>query len=45
MDRCSFCGKTKELVDKLIPGPGAAICNECVEHCSEHIHKQDQHNQ
>jgi len=30
---CSFCGKTKELVVKLIVGADAAICNECVELC------------
>ncbi len=31
--RCSFCGKTEEQVKKLIEGPGAYICNECVELC------------
>ncbi|MCL1819344.1 MAG: ATP-dependent Clp protease ATP-binding subunit ClpX [Oscillospiraceae bacterium] len=31
--RCSFCGKTQELVDRLIAGPGAYICNECVHLC------------
>jgi hypothetical protein len=34
--RCSFCGKTKEQVGKLIAGPeGVAICDECVDLCSE----------
>ncbi len=33
--RCSFCGKTEDQVKKLIEGPGAYICNECVELCFE----------
>lgn len=32
--RCVFCGKTQDQVDTLITGPHAAICNECVELCS-----------
>ena len=30
---CSFCGKSKEDVEKLIVGGDAAICNECVDLC------------
>jgi ATP-dependent Clp protease ATP-binding subunit ClpX len=30
---CSFCGKHKDAVTKLIVGEGVAICNECVELC------------
>ena len=30
---CSFCGKHKDAVAKLIVGEGVAICNECVELC------------
>jgi ATP-dependent Clp protease ATP-binding subunit ClpX len=30
---CSFCGKSKQDVEKLIVGGDAAICNECVELC------------
>ena len=30
---CSFCGKSKEDVEKLIVGADVAICNECVELC------------
>lgn len=30
---CSFCGKHKDAVVKLIVGEGVAICNECVELC------------
>ncbi len=31
--RCSFCGKKREEVVKLISGPNVHICNECVEIC------------
>lgn len=31
--RCSFCGKHQEQVERLIAGPGAYICNECVQLC------------
>ena len=27
---CSFCGKHEKDVAKLVEGPAAAICNECV---------------
>jgi hypothetical protein len=35
--RCSFCGKEKSEVSKLIAGPMVYICNECVELCVEII--------
>ena len=28
---CSFCGKNRDAVDKLIAGPNVYICNECIE--------------
>ena len=31
--RCSFCGKHQEEVDRIIAGPGAYICNECIQLC------------
>ena len=31
--RCSFCGKPQEQARRLIAGPGAYICNECVHLC------------
>lgn len=31
--RCSFCGKHQEQVTRIIAGPGAYICNECVHLC------------
>ena len=35
-DRCSFCGKTRSMVDELIDGPGGdvKICNECILLCN-----------
>ena len=30
---CSFCGKHKDSVKKLIVGEGVGICNECVDFC------------
>ncbi len=33
--RCSFCGKQRSEVKKLIAGPNVFICNECVELCHE----------
>jgi len=32
---CSFCGKDKNDVEKLIVGGDAAICSECVELCDD----------
>ena len=35
---CSFCGKSKDQVKRLIAGPnGLNICDECVEICGEEI--------
>ncbi|MGI6030610.1 MAG: ATP-dependent Clp protease ATP-binding subunit ClpX [Eubacteriales bacterium] len=39
--RCSFCGKTKDQVRRIISGYEAYICNECVEICNS-ILKEDQ---
>jgi ATP-dependent Clp protease ATP-binding subunit ClpX len=33
IDTCSFCGKHKDSVAKLIVGLEVAICNECVDLC------------
>lgn len=35
--RCSFCGKSRDQVRKLIAGPTVYICDECVELCNEII--------
>ncbi|MBO2516769.1 MAG: ATP-dependent Clp protease ATP-binding subunit ClpX [Clostridiales bacterium] len=37
---CSFCGKSQDMVGRLIAGPGVYICDECVELC-EHIISDD----
>ncbi|MBR4359010.1 MAG: ATP-dependent Clp protease ATP-binding subunit ClpX [Clostridia bacterium] len=35
--RCSFCGKNQDQVRRIIAGPGAYICNECIALCQEII--------
>ena len=35
--RCSFCGKSREEVRKLIAGPTVHICDECVDLCNDII--------
>lgn len=37
---CSFCGKSQDMVDKIIAGPGVFICNECIELCQNMIDPQ-----
>lgn len=32
---CSFCAKSQQEIKKLIAGPTAFICDECVELCNE----------
>ena len=40
---CSFCGKNRDQVERLIAGPrGVYICNECVTLCWEIINEQPQ---
>ena len=31
--RCSFCGKPRSMVSRLIMGPEVNICDECVRNC------------
>ena len=40
--RCSFCGRTQEEVRRLIAGPNAYICNECVGICADLIEGEDE---
>jgi ATP-dependent Clp protease ATP-binding subunit ClpX len=40
--RCSFCGKSKDAVEKLIAGPGVYICNECVDLCQSIVAEEAQ---
>jgi len=37
---CSFCGKNQHEVKKLIAGPSAYICDECVELCVNYIDEE-----
>jgi ATP-dependent Clp protease ATP-binding subunit ClpX len=37
---CSFCGKAKEEVKRLIAGPEVYICNECIELSSDLINEE-----
>jgi ClpX C4-type zinc finger/Sigma-70 region 2 len=32
---CSFCGSAAGEVERLVGGPGVAICNECVVRCQQ----------
>ena len=34
---CSFCGKSQHEVRKLIAGPSAFVCDECIELCNNII--------
>ena len=34
---CSFCGKSQRQVQKLIAGPSAYICDECITLCTDII--------
>jgi len=35
--KCSFCGKTQDMVNRIVAGPGVFICNECIALCQEII--------
>lgn len=39
--RCSFCGKKQSEVVKLIAGPNAYICNECIELCMDILNEDE----
>ncbi len=38
-DYCSFCGKEKGEVNRLIAGPSVFICNECIAECNRILKK------
>ena len=40
---CSFCGKGRNDVEKLIAGPNVYICNECVKLCANIITDEEKH--
>ena len=33
--RCSFCGKSQSMVERLVAGPNVYICNECIGLCND----------
>ena len=39
--RCSFCGKAQEMVRRIVAGPNAYICDECIAICNNII--EDEH--
>jgi len=39
---CSFCGKSQDIVKKLVAGPDVYICDECIELCNEFV-AEDRH--
>lgn len=46
MERCTFCGKGRKLVDTLIAGPpNVYICNECVDLCNTIIGEEQRRKQ
>jgi ATP-dependent Clp protease ATP-binding subunit ClpX len=40
---CSFCGKRRREVRKLISGPRVFICDECVALCNDILSKEEAH--
>ncbi len=40
---CSFCGRTEDLVEKLISGPECFICDKCIRLCLDIIEKKPVH--
>ena len=38
---CSFCGKKRTEVKKLIAGPNSYICNECINISHKIINEED----
>ncbi len=39
--RCSFCGKAQEMVKRIVAGPNAYICDECIAICNNIL--EDEH--
>jgi ATP-dependent Clp protease ATP-binding subunit ClpX len=39
---CSFCGKSQDQVERLIAGPSAYICNECVRVCLDILSDEEE---
>ena len=39
--RCSFCGKDRDEVKRLVMGPSACICNNCIDLCGKLLADQE----
>lgn len=37
---CSFCGRTEDLVEKLVSGPDVFICDKCIALCQDIMQKK-----
>ena len=40
---CSFCGKDKDSVAKMVAGPGVYICSECIGLCTQILTMEETH--
>ena len=40
--KCSFCGKSQDMVKRIVAGPGVYICSDCIELCQEIIDNDDE---
>ena len=40
MAACSFCGRSEDVVEKLVSGPSAFICDKCVRLCMDIVEKK-----
>ena len=41
--RCSFCGKTQNMVERLVAGPNVYICNECIGLCNDILNEEEEY--
>ena len=39
--KCSFCGKPQEMVKRIVAGPNAYICDECIAICNNIIEDEN----
>ena len=39
--KCSFCGKSQEMVKRIVAGPNAYICDECIGICNNIIEDEN----
>lgn len=45
VNRCSFCGKGEDQVQRMLTGPGVYICDQCVEMCHEALQRDNRRDQ